>query len=289
MKVLITIPHYFNPIGGGAYGSTGGVLQRRVEAFTECLRGLLRNFGAPQAFLMRLDPKIQGKGYLSKANQTGVTELDIMVCTSGSAHLLDQLSLPNARLKQVSIQGDPMLLGFGAHQVLKSLMGRYDFYCYLEDDLVIDDGLWFQKLRWFSAQFGDDSVLFPHRFECAARVPLQKLYIDGPVREDFSARWQDINDRRHLQAEVLGAPFRFERWPNPHSGCFFLNAAQMQRWADSAFFGDRDTSFAGPLESAATLGAVKAFRVYKPSPGNANFFELRHAHNRYLGQALRSV
>lgn len=289
MKVLVTIPHYFNPVGSGAYGSTGGALTQRVQAFSECVRSLVRNFGASQAFLMRLDSKIAGKGHLSKVNQKGVRSLDIMVCTSGAAHLLDQLSISNARMRQVSVEGDPMRLGFGAHQVLKSFLGQYDYYCYMEDDLAIEDGLWFEKLRWFSSQFGDEAVLFPHRFECALRSPLQKLYIDGRVREDFSARWQDITEQQYLAADVMGAGVQFERWPNPHSGCFFLNAAQMQRWSESSFFGDGDVSFAGPLESAATLGAVKAFRVYKPSLEHANFFEIRHCHNRYLGGALRSV
>lgn len=289
MKVLVTIPHYFNPLGSGAYGSTGGALTQRAQAFSECVGSLVRNFGAGQAFLMRLDNKVAGKGHLSEVNQKGVSTLDIIVCTSGSAHLLDQLSVPNARIRQVSVKGDPMLLGFGAHQVLKAALGRYDYYCYLEDDLSIEDSLWFEKLRWFSSQFGDDAVLFPHRFESSSKLPLQKLYIDGRVREDFTERWQDIKDRQYLAAEVMGAGVQFERWPNPHSGCFFLNATQMQRWSESAFFRDGDMSFAGPLESAATLGAIKTFRVYKPSLENAHFFELSHNHNRYLGEALKSV
>jgi hypothetical protein len=80
----------------------------------------------------------------------------------------------------------------------------------------------------------------------------------------------------------------FERWTNPHSGCFFLNAAQIEKWASSPGFLDGDCSFAGPLESAASLGVMKNFRIYKPAFPNAGFLEIRHMHNRYLGVALKT-
>jgi len=62
----------------------------------------------------------------------------------------------------------------------------------------------------------------------------------------------------------------------------------MQRWAESSAFGDGDCSFAGPLESAASLGIMKNFCIYKPAAPNAGFFELQHLHNRYLGEALKT-
>ena len=67
-----------------------------------------------------------------------------------------------------------------------------------------------------------------------------------------------------------------ERTSNPHSGCFFLNAAQMIAWANRGDFLDRATGFIGPLESAATLGIMRAFRVYKAAEDNAAFFEIEH-------------
>jgi hypothetical protein len=61
----------------------------------------------------------------------------------------------------------------------------------------------------------------------------------------------------------------------------------MEKWASSPGFLDGDCSFAGPLESAASLGIMKTFRIYKGSYTNARFHEIRHLHNRYLGLALR--
>jgi hypothetical protein len=108
------------------------------------------------------------------------------------------------------------------------------------------------------------------------------------VRPDFSAAWQDVSDRQFLESNLFGTTMRFERWPNPHSGSFFLTAAQMEKWASQPYFGDEDSSFAGPLESAASLGIIKTFRQYKPSPVNAGFLELEHLHPRYLGEALKT-
>ncbi len=158
----------------------------------------------------------------------------------------------------------------------------------LEDDLVLDDPSFLRKLRWFCRTFGDDTLLQPHRFETSASGPIHKLYIDGPVKPDFTARWQDVNDRRELRTDFLAEPLAFERWPNPHSGCFFLNAAQMEKWASSPCFLDGDCSFAGSLESAASLGIMKTFRIYKPAFANAGFLEILHRHNRYLGVALKT-
>lgn len=77
-------------------------------------------------------------------------------------------------------------------------------------------------------------------------------------------------------------PMTFRRALNPHSGCYFLNANQMAYWASQPYFLDRDTRFVGLLESAATLGIMKTFRVYKTAPEQAGFFEIQHFGKKYL-------
>ncbi|MNC93925.1 hypothetical protein D3C83_106610 [compost metagenome] len=62
----------------------------------------------------------------------------------------------------------------------------------------------------------------------------------------------------------------------------------MQSWAQRPEFLNRDTSFAGPLESAATLGIMRFFRAYKPARENAGFLEVRHMDNRYLGVRIKA-
>jgi len=290
MKILVVIPHFYDGAGSGKYGSTGPSMEEeRLNALTDCLSGLRESIGPNQAFLYCLHQHVPGRGNgrLMAANAGRANMLDIAVCTTGDRHLLNRLDLPRGFFHHQPVNSEPMLLGFGCHQALKMNLGRYDYYCYMEDDLLLQDPLFLCKLSWFNRLFGDETVLLPHRFEVDEHQPVHKLYVDGPVHEGFSSKWQDVNDRRHLQAEAFGSEVTFERWPNPHSGCFFLNARQMEKWAGSPSFGDLDTGFAGPLESAATLGIMKNFRIYKPSCSHAGFFEVRHMHNRYLGEALR--
>ena len=90
----------------------------------------------------------------------------------------------------------------------------------------------------------------------------------------IGARIQDVRERPRLEAEFLGDKLVLSRVNNTHGGCFFLNRRQMEHWAGRPYFLDRDTSFAGPLESAATLGITKTFRVYKPARENAAFLEV---------------
>ena len=261
----------------------------RAEALSAAIAGIHQHLSPRQAFLYCLHKHIpgQGNGRLVKVNEQAATAVDIAVCTVGDNHLVHQLAVPKSMFHHQPVSADPMMIGFACQQILKAHLGKYDYYCYMEDDLVIGDPYFLAKAAWFTRIFGDEALLLPHRFELSAVDPLHKLYIDGPVRPDFTAAWQDVGDRRTLESEHLGAKIAFERWTNPHSGCFFLNAMQMERWGASAGFLDGDCSFAGPLESAASLGIMKTFRIYKPSFKNAAFHEIRHLHNRYLGVALK--
>lgn len=287
-RVLFVIPHYYAP-GNGFYGSTGSDPASRVTALERVIEGLHQTIGSRQAFLLWLQQHEPGKGngHVIKANEASQSHIDVAVCTTGDSHLVSSLSLPEGMYHHQRTSADPMLLGFAAHRVLRDHLGRYDWYCYLEDDLLISDPLFFNKLEWFVSQHGEETTLSPHRFECSLDEPAHKLYIDGSVRPNFTAAWQDIHDRRNLESSALGMTIQFERWPNPHSGCFFLNNRQMEKWAASPSFGDNDFGFAGPLESAASLGIIKTFRQYKPSPANASFLELEHLHPRYLGEQLK--
>jgi hypothetical protein len=58
----------------------------------------------------------------------------------------------------------------------------------------------------------------------------------------------------------------------------------MAYWAAQPHFLDRDTGFIGPLESAATLGIMRTFRVYKPAVENASFLEIEHHGTAFISQ-----
>ena len=155
-------------------------------------------------------------------------------------------------------------------------IGDYDFYCYLEDDLVVTDPWLFAKLSWFCGQVGPESVLLPNRFEVARGGVAWKAYLDGDLDPEVTAKFQNRAGHPELRASFLGVDARFIRPLNPHSGCFFLSLDQMRAWAFRPEFLDRDCGFIGPLESAASLGVMRAFRVYKPALEVASFLEINH-------------
>ena len=63
----------------------------------------------------------------------------------------------------------------------------------------------------------------------------------------------------------------------------------MAYWASQPHFLDRDIRFIGPLESAATLGIVKTFRVYKTAPEQASFLEIQHFGAKFLNLVGNNV
>jgi hypothetical protein len=279
MRILFTIPHYYNPKGGGAYGSLKANAEPRRAALAGMIRDLHATFGRRQVLLTR---------ELDGCNAQLSADITVAVCTTRGHHLLDGLPLEPQLYRHVASEAEPLYLGFQCHAVLRDNLGRFDYFCYLEDDLSVLDPLFFQKLEWFNRFAGDEALLQPNRFEVAAGEPVHKLYIDGGLaRREWSERWQNVAEHPVLEAEAFGVTLRFRRVNNPHSGCFFLNARQMERWARQSDFLERSSAFAGPLESAATLGVMRHFRVYKPARGNAGFLELRHLDNRYLGARLK--
>ncbi len=206
------------------------------------------------------------------------------MCTTKGNHLLNELSLSAEYFSHCPTEASPLLLGYECQAVLRERLGDFDFYCFLEDDLILRDPWFFVKLRWFTSHVGDASLLQPNRFEIARNHLVHKAYIDGNLPEQATKRFQNVNEHPQVTGNVMDQHIVFRRTLNPHSGCYFLNAVQMERWSKQPHFLDRDTSFIGPLESAATLGIMRTFRVYKPPPEDANFLEIEHYGTLFVGK-----
>jgi len=168
--------------------------------------------------------------------------------------------------------------------VLRDALGRYDYYAYLEDDLILLDPWFFHKLAWFDRLAGARCLLQPNRYEVAGYVVARKVYVDGDQRPSLTARVRDVQASPEITAEAFGAPLRFRPALNPHAGCYFLTAEQMTYWAGQPYFLDRDLGFIGPLESAATLGNLRAFSIFKPAREQASFLEIQHVGTQFLSQ-----
>lgn len=282
MRLLFALAHYYQPKPGAFYGSEGADPARRAAAVATTIVSLHQTFGRRQALL-------DGQARVAHpANDREPMEVDVIACTAGSAHLVPQLQGIALLFTHRSCNRDPKFLGLECRAALAEGLGRYDWFCYLEDDLAITDPQFFDKLKWFRSVAGEDAVLQPNRYEVALNQPLDKVYIDGNMADaSQSPKFQDITDRPVVEGEAYGRRYVFKRVNNPHSGTFFLDAAQMAQFAQKPDFLAEESGFAGPVESCATLGVMRHFRVYKPARVNAGFLEVRHLNNRYLGALMR--
>ena len=276
MRILFTIPHFFNPEGSGKHGSLRKDPQTRRIALTTCLTALKALYGKYQ-YMIDIS-----RYQAIPANQNNGNDVDIIVCTTQGFHLLSQIPLASDFLMHHNTHVEPMLLGFECQAVLKSCLGKYDYYCYLEDDLVLHDPWFFVKLKWFNHHTGNGNLLQPNRYEISPLGTLQKAYIDGNLNPEITAKFQNIREEPQLKGKIMDKLITFHKTYNPHSGCYFLNAEQMAEWASKPYFLNRDTSFIGPLESAATLGIMRSFRVYKPAAADASFLEIQHFGTTFL-------
>jgi hypothetical protein len=284
MRILFTVPHVFNPSKGGKYGSTGVNPVPRIEAFNRCLLALHQLFGGGQYEINF------ARWRAVPVPAESASELDIVVLTTRGVHLLSQVNLPPRSFREMAVEVEPMMLEFECQRVLAEGLGRYDYYCFLEDDLVIHDPWFFRKLQWFTGRFGDECLLQPNRFELGRPGgKVCKLYPDNHLKPETTRRFQNLEDTPELLAEHLDRIVRFRRPTNPHAGSYFLNAAQMKRWTDQPHFLDRSTEFIGPLESAASLGIMRAFRIYKADAPHMDFLEIEHhsdSHLAMLGESM---
>lgn len=283
MRILFAIPHYFAPSAAGHYGSERTAAGRRAQIVRRCLAGLWQSFSED------LQSLIDGRqSSFRPANRQWSATVTVALCTTGNSHLVGELA--GGGFHHVRTNAEPRFLGFECHKLLRSGLGHYDYFGYLEDDLLISDALFFEKLTWFNTQFGAAAVLQPNRFELIRDPVPYKLYIDGNSHDPtLGLGLQQIHEDRRLAAPALGRQVAFQRVENPHAGCFFLNAAQLARWAQEPDFAVPSSEFGGPLESAATLGIVRHFRAYKPARENAAFLEIEHLDLRYLGRRFNPV
>ena len=286
MRILAAIPHYYvepgaSPADGSRHGSLGGAPRPRVVALSACIASLHQLYGTSQHIID------QATRVARPANEKIAGRVDVLVCTTGGRHLLDRLPIPASAYVHNPTDCPPPLLGFECHAVLRDRLGDYDYYVYLEDDLIARDPWLFVKLEWFAAQLGDGVLLQANRYEVGPLGLVHKAYIDGDLDLRVTAPFQNVDDSPIATGRLLGTTVTFLRARNPHAGCFFLNIRQMEGWSRQPYFLDRDTSFIGPLESAATLGVMRSFRVYKPSPESASFLEIEHFGTSFLGQLRR--
>lgn len=286
MRALLCIPHYFKPEEGARHSS---VDPKRANKRRDALRLVLESwrgiFSGPSGLLTYTPPRDVGVVPLPSR----VRHLDICVMVDHDYHLLDQEMMERYAVRKISVQtSNPRFLGFGAYSLMERAVASYDWFLFSEDDLCMRDAFLFEKLEWFQRQFGEEALLAPNRYEWNARARYLKTYVDFNLRSGFiDPLLQLVEGESALQGEVFGRMISFERARNPHSGFFAVSRAQLEGWMKKAAWKSYDASFIGPLESAATLGILKQFAIYKAAGQDAAFLEIEHLDDRFSAMTVR--
>jgi len=283
-QLIVGIPHYYGPPAPELklHGSTSAKLQERSAILYRTVMNLHQTFGQSQC-MMQIN-----RGATDAANTAYRFKVKVYICAQSHHHLLSQSNLPAWSYDAVIGDTAAVDLGFACHRELARRVNEGDWFAYLEDDLVLNDPLFFEKLQWFTENAGSDALLQPNRFERDSRWLATKAYVDGDLVERCTSDFQNRADRAELWLDYGGARTRFLRPANPHSGCFFLRRDQLMHWMKQPGFGQPDHSFIGPLESAASLGVMQNFRLYKPSIENAGFLEVEHQSTQFISQLRKS-
>ncbi|MGB0697510.1 MAG: hypothetical protein ACPGOY_17795 [Rhodospirillaceae bacterium] len=300
---LICIPHFFRRDSAGAEPTPGigqsalmetrdslrqddaaARRQRRIACVEACLFQLRTLFEAHGRWAARHQDKT-----LAAMPNPFALSLDICLVTDGENHLIEDLPLPEGFFRQVIVDDPPEHLGYACHRLLaEALEGPEpipDWFVYMEDDLIIQDPLFFHKIALFNraaeASLAEGAlsrppVLQPHRWEDPLGAPAERKQAFLRSYPDYELTPDPVYQGPVLALDFLGHSFRMEPSRDPHAGCFFLNQAQMAHIAQEPTFWDPSQMWTTPLDSAATLAVARAFTVYKPMLDSTAFLELRH-------------
>lgn len=241
-KVLAVIPHIASP----AEARDRHRATAKIEKLSHTIDGLLTSFAH--------------------------CELTILISTVPGRHVTAHL--PEYQKKCVQVlevaDCDPLYVGFRAQDELVQRLDHFDWFLFLEDDIVLHDSFFLEKLEQFNQRCGySNAVLLPNRYEIWEGT---KRYIDLTI--DTKIAWNKLS-----QVEIEGV--KYGECTNPHSALYCLSQAQLQAWVRSGRRWKYQNLMVGPLESAATFCLLECFRLYKPHPMNLNFLEVRHYDTKY--------
>jgi hypothetical protein len=282
VKILLAIPHFFRPAPESINASTNAA--RREERHQVVRRSISYwrgHFTRPAVL------NVGRKHY----EHLEMDQLEIVALTSGDDHLLDPEFCRAAGVLRRNIHtDDPRLIGFGARRLFAAARDQFDLFVYAEDDLLPRDGGLLRKIAGFTETFGPRRLAMPNRYEWNGRGPSLKTYLDGDLRPGLiEARIAAIPDEPWLRQPFASSPILFRRALNPHAGFYALTREQLLFWIDQPHFADVDCSFVAPLESAATLGVLKTFAIYKPHGQDMGWIEIEHQDRRYSSMGFPTV
>ena len=277
MRAAFLIPHVFrgdNP--HSLHGSSWArARQTRRDTFDRAIFQIHSLWGDRHSALDTPELKV-----LPGANPFAI-DFDIFVFTTGDMHLMADLRT-RALFKHVPTTAEPMFVGFECAKWIGDHLNKYDYYFYLEDDLLIHDPLFLIKIETFNRLVSDQfpkALLQPQRYELSllAHDPnviknIDRLYIDYANRDQPAGKGPPIT------LTFLGLPISFEPALNAHSGCYILSNRQAEIVVAHPDFLAHGKMYDFPLDTAATAFVAQALDVYKPARQSLSFLDIQHGH-----------
>ncbi|WP_373533970.1 hypothetical protein [Microcoleus sp.] len=199
-------------------------------------------------------------------------DLTIAIQTLPNRHVTAYL--PEYQTKCIQVQEypecDPMFVGFRLQEELVEKVEEFEWFLFIEDDIILSDAFTLEKLEKFNQQSGyENAILYPNRYEMYQGT---KRYIDLTITQPLV-----INKLSSVEIEGV----KFAEFNNPHAAFYCLSRKQMKHWIKSGRLFKNRIVDVGPLESAATFCLLECFSIYKPHPSNLNYFEVRHYDSKY--------
>jgi len=300
MKIKVCIPHYFgdtqpkNTRLKSFYGSFSGNLAKKSKALDKCLCSLIHSVVENNDVLInnRIDfsqvnfaPKFRDSfDFIRDQEKKENHNISISVITDGKNVCKSVLDKYKNFIDVVEVNiDDSMNLVFEAREYLLKQQD-YDLYFYCEDDIGVYDKEYFDKIDWFAKQTNNNGVLMPNRYESICSLEFEKLYVDGPIYEQFLDKYAKIVDNA-IQLNYQNEFIIFDQPSNTHSGTFCLTKKQRDHIIECGI--ERNSGFISSLESAGTLTVMQFFQIYKTNFKYRKFLEVEHLYTRHLSTKNR--
>lgn len=286
LRLRVAIPHFFREgaseaSGGYGSGRRGNRLPRSL-ALARCLGSVLGLNRAQHDWILNIAERQLELTPAPALAGLAAVQVELHLFVSGQHWLQEVVELfaPRLVLHQLEL-ADPMQLPLAAVRQLLDLAPPADLSLYLEDDLVVQDPRYADKLAWFHQRTEHRFVLMPHRLEPTVANAPQRLFVDGPIKPAGQQEpvWADqelpVAQGRFWDGQELS----FVRAANPHSGSFCLSTPQLEQLRQAPW---PPQPFVGPLETAATGTVLGHFPVLKPSWACRDFLTLEHGNPSFL-------
>jgi len=286
LRCRVVIPHFFREgasDGSGGYGSgrRGNRLPRSL-ALARCLGSVLALNRASRDWILNIAERQMELSAVS--SQVGIAavkvELHLFVCGEHWLQEVVELYAPRLHIHRLELD-DPLKLPLAAVRQLLDMPDPADLSLYLEDDLVVQDPLYIDKLVWFHQRTDHRYALMPHRREPTVANAPQHLYVDGPTKKVGQIEPVWASDETAVASGCFwdGQEISFVTASNPHSGSFCVSAPQLKHLRNCDW---PPSNFVGPLETAATGTVLGHFPVLKPSWACRHFLALEHGNPSFL-------